>query len=442
MSRIRLFLPAMAVALTAIALAACGNAVPANSVATVEDEGPITKQQFDRWFQIAAASLQPPGAQGEPTVPRPPDFAECVQAKREMLPEPAEGQQAPSVEELRKACKQEYDQLRDEVLQFLITASWIEGEAERQDVSVTPEEVNARFAEERDASFENEKDYRAFLEQYGYSEDDLRMRVRLSLLQQKLIEKITEGTKPEQISNEEVRKYYQENKQQFSTPEQRDLRLVLTENKGEAQEARKALESGQSWSEVAKEFSIDEQTAAEGGVLKGATRQGGLEPALAEAVFSADKGELTGPVESQFGNYVFQVQKIVPGKEQTVEEAADQIRQLLSSQRQQKALEDFVEEYTERWKERTDCREGFVVQTCSNAPEQPEGGDVPPGAVPNQQAPPGGAPQQAPPGGAPQQAPPGGAPQQAPPGGAPQQVPVPPQGGGAPQQVPVPPQGG
>ncbi|MBA3860724.1 MAG: hypothetical protein H0X56_02010, partial [Solirubrobacterales bacterium] len=48
MIRIRLFLPALAVALAAIALAACGNAVPGNSVAAVEDEGPITRAEFDR----------------------------------------------------------------------------------------------------------------------------------------------------------------------------------------------------------------------------------------------------------------------------------------------------------------------------------------------------------------------------------------------------------
>ncbi|MCP9490844.1 MAG: peptidyl-prolyl cis-trans isomerase [Solirubrobacteraceae bacterium MAG38_C4-C5] len=433
MSAIRLLLPAVAVALTAIALAACGNAVPGNSVAAVDDEGPITREQFDRWVQIAAASLQPPGAEGASPVPRPPDFAECVQARREVTPEPAEGQEAPSEDELRQTCKQEYDALRDEVLQFLITASWIEGEAEEQDVEVSAEEVNARFAEEREASFEAEEEYRAFLEQYGYSEDDLRMRVRLSLLQQKLIEKVTEGTNPEQISEDDIRQYYRENQQQFATPETRDLRLVLTEEEDEAQEAKEALESGESWTDVAEEFSIDEQTAAEGGVLTGATRQGGLEPALAEAVFSTEEGELTGPVESQFGFYVFQVQRIVPAKQQTVEEAADQIRQLLSGQRQQEALEGFVEEYTERWTERTDCRAEFIVETCSNAPEQPEGEEAPPGGVPNQQVPPGGAPQQVPP---------GGAPQQVPPGGAPQQVPVPPQGGGAPQQVPVPPQGG
>lgn len=426
MRRLRAFLPAVAVALTATLLAACGNAVPANSVAAVDEQGPITRQQFDRWFQIAAASLQPPGTEGETAVPRPPDFTECIQARRKLLPKPAEGQQPPSDEELRRTCQQEYDALRDEVLQFLITASWVQGEAERQDVSVSQQEVDQRFAQEREASFEAEKDYRQFLEQYGYREEDLKMRVRLGLLQQKLIDKITKGS--DQVSDEQVRTYYRENRQQFARPEARDLRLVLAENEQEAQEAREALESGASWSEVVEEYSTDEQTADEGGVLKGVTRQGGLEPALAKAVFSAEQGELTGPVESQFGFSVFKVQRVVPGEQQSVEEAADRIRQLISAQRQQEALQQFVEDYTERWKERTDCRDEFIIQSCSNAPEEPEGAqNAPPGAVPD-----GGAPQQGPPGGVPQQVPPEG-------GGAPQQVP--PQGGDAPQQVPVPPQG-
>ncbi len=349
MRRIRPLLPAMAVGLTAVVLAACGNAVPANSVAAVDDQGPITRQQFDRWFKIAAASLQPPGAEGEPAVPRPPDFTECVRARREVLPKPAEGQQPPSDEELRKTCRQEYDALRDEVLQFLITASWVQGEAEEQGVSVSQQEVDKRFSEERDASFQAEEDYRQFLEQYGYTEEDLKMRVRLGLLQQKLIDKVTKGS--DQVSDEQVRTYYRENQQQFTRPEARDLRLVLTETKEEAEKARDALRSGTSWTKVAKEFSTDEQTADKGGVLTGATRQGGLEPALAEAVFSAEQGKLAGPVESQFGFYVFKVQRVVPGKRQTVEEAADQIRQLISAQRQQKSLEQFVEEYTERWTE-------------------------------------------------------------------------------------------
>lgn len=432
MNGFRALLPACAVALTALALSACGNAIPGNAVATVEDEGPITKQRFDKWMRIAAASLRPPAPEGQKqppvVVPTPPDFTDCVRQLRGQAPTP-QGQRPTPDDQLRQQCRQQYDALRDEVMQFLLSAQWIEGEAQEQGVQVSQREIDQQFAQERDASFQAEKDYRQFLRDFGYSEEDLKFRVRLTVLQQKIVEKLTKGN---EVTNEQIRQYYQRNRRQFSQPERRDLRVVLTEERSEAQEAKQALQDGESFSSVAKEYSIDPATKGEGGVLLAQARES-LEQSLGEAVFSAQEGELSGPVETQFGWYVFKVQRVIPAEQQPVEQAADSIRQLLTQRRSQETLQRFVEEYMKRWKERTNCREGFVVQSCSGAPEEPEGGQAPPGAAPD------GQPQPVPPG--------GGAPQQVPPGGgaAPQQVPVPPQGGppgggAAPQPVPVPPQ--
>ncbi|HEV2770028.1 MAG TPA: peptidyl-prolyl cis-trans isomerase [Solirubrobacteraceae bacterium] len=428
MKRARALLPACAVALAAVALSACGNAIPGNAVAMVEDEGPITKERFDKWARIAAASLRPPAPQGQRqppvVVPTPPDFTACVRQLRAQTPTPR-GQRPTPDDQLRQQCRQQYEALRDEVMQFLLSAQWIEGEAQEQGVEVSQREVDQQFAQERNASFPNEKAYRQFLRDFGYSEEDIKFRVRLTILQQKIVKKLTEGN---EVTDQQIREYYQRNRDRFSKPERRDLRVVLTEERGEAEEAKQALEDGESFSSVAREFSIDPATKGEGGVLLAQSRES-LEQSLAKAVFSAEQGQLTGPVRTQFGYYLFRVQRVIPAEQQPLERAAGSIRQLLTQQRSQKTLERFVKEYEERWSERTDCREGFVVQSCSNAPEQPEGQQAPPGGVP-----PGGQPQQVPPGG-------GGAP----PGGAPQQVPVPPQGappdgGGAPQQVPVPPQ--
>jgi len=425
MNRFRALLPACAVALTVLVLSACGNAIPGNAVAVVEDEGPITKQRFDKWARIAAASLRPPASEGQPqppvVVPTPPDFTDCVRQLRAQTPTP-QGQRPTPDDQLRQQCRQQYETLRDEVMEFLLSAQWIEGEAQEQGVEVSQREIDQQFAQERDASFQAEKDYRQFLRDFGYSEEDLKFRVRLTILQQKIIEKLT---KDNQVTNEQIREYYQRNREQFSKPERRDLRVVLTEERSQAQQAREALEDGDSFSSVAKELSVDPATKDKGGVLLAQARES-LERSLGEAVFGAEKGELSGPVKTQFGFYVFKVQRVIPAEQQPLEQAAGGIRQMLSQQRNQKTLERFVEEYMERWKKRTDCREGFVVPSCSNAPEEPEGQQAPPGAVPD------GQPQQVPPGG-------GGAPQQVPPGGgAPQQVP--PGGGAAPQPVPVPPQ--
>ena len=66
------------------------------------------------------------------------------------------------------------------------------------------------------------------------------------------------------------------------------------------------LEDGKSFKEVAKKYSIDEASKSQGGKLP-AVAKGQQEKALDEAVFKAKKGELTGPVKTQFGYYVFEV---------------------------------------------------------------------------------------------------------------------------------------
>ena len=86
-------------------------------------------------------------------------------------------------------------------------------------------------------------------------------------------------------------------------------------------------------------------------------------------MFSAKKGELTGPVKTQFGHYLFEVTKVTPASQQTLEQAKETISQTLQSQNQQKALEKFSKDYSKRWKEKTDCREGYVIQQCKQGPK-------------------------------------------------------------------------
>jgi len=65
----------------------------------------------------------------------------------------------------------------------------------------------------------------------------------------------------------------------------------------------------------------------------------------------------------------------------------DAIKQLLQSQNQQKALDDFVKDFQKRWKDKTDCRSGFVTQDCKNAPKPKATNTVAPGST-QQNAPP------------------------------------------------------
>jgi foldase protein PrsA len=192
------------------------------------------------------------------------------------------------------------------------------------------------------------------------------LQVKADLLASKIRDKVVKGK--DKVSDAQIEDFYNKNKARFAQPERRDLLVVLTKGEAKAKAAQKALKGGQSWKAVAKKFSIDEASKAQGGKLP-AQAKGTLEKQLDEAVFKAQKGKLSGPVKTQFGYYLFEVTKVQKASQQTLEQAKETIRQTLQSQNQQKALEKFSKEYSERWKEKTDCREGYVIQQCKQGPK-------------------------------------------------------------------------
>ncbi len=440
-----------AVLVSALALAACGSSLPGNAVARVGSTS-VTMADFSHWLGVAAASSaqSAPGAP-RPPAPDPPNFTRCTAAARASAPKPARGQPVPSDASFKAQCQQQYQSLVQQVMQFLVSSDWIQGEAADQGIKVSAQEVNQQFQTIKAQQFPKPAAFANFLQMSGMTMSDLLFRVRLDALSNKLRTKITAGKT--KVTDAQVTAYYNQNRARFSQPERRDLRIVLTKDQGQAQAALGALRSGQKFSAVAKRFSIDQASKNQGGVLAGVA-MGQQEKALDAAVFAAKLRALTGPVKTQFGYYVFQVQKITPATQQTLAQARPQITMLLQSQGGQQALTAFVANFRKKWMSRTSCRAGYVVQDCKNAPKIPPSTGLPPGAVPQQGgAPPsqgGSVPVQPQQGGAPPSQG-GSVPVQPQQGGAPPSqggsVPVQPQGGsgGAPSQggsVPAPPQGG
>jgi foldase protein PrsA len=359
--RTRILLLLASVACAASLVAGCGGGIPGDSVATVGEEN-ITKSKYDHWLTIAAKS----GGQPDGSIPKPPDYKDCIANKRKTLPEPAKGQPKTTDEQLKTQCESEYKSLQQQVMQLLISFEWIEGEAASQGIKVTDAEVKKQFESQKKASFPKEEDYTKFLEQSGQTEEDILMRVRLDLLSNKLREKVTKDAG--KVTDAEITKYYNENKTRFAQPERRDLLVVLTKTEAKAQQAKAALEGGQGFPAVAKRFSIDPQSKAQGGKLP-AVAKGQQEQAFDEAIFKAKKGALTGPVKTQFGFYVFRVTKVTPASQQSQEQASATIRQLLVSQKQQKALDAFVKRFTKEWRAKTDCKKAYATTDCSNGPK-------------------------------------------------------------------------
>ena len=362
-----------------VLLAACGG-VPGNGVARVDDSV-IKTSTFKHWLTVAAASSQAPGTTGAVAVPDAPKYTKCIATKQAQQAKPAPGQPKQTDAQLKAACEQDYKSLLEQVMQFLISAQWIQNEASDQGIHVSDKDIQKEFEKQKKQSFPREADYQQFLKSSGMNQQDILLRVKLDLLSNKIRDKVTKGKG--KVTDAQIAQYYNQNQSRFGQPAKRDVQVVLTKDKAKAQQALKQLQGGASFASVAKKYSIDDASKAQGGKLT--VSKGQQEKALDDAIFAAKVGQLQGPVKTQFGYYVFKVNKNTPGSQQTLDQAKASIRQILSTQNQQKALQAFVKKFQKKWKGRTDCRKGYVVQTCSNAPKQSTTQTAAPGAVPQQQ---------------------------------------------------------
>jgi foldase protein PrsA len=340
---------AILAALAIAAVLSSAGGVESDDVADIEKAGTVSKQDFDHWLTVVASQPQP----GQKEAPKPP-----------------------------KPGSRQYDAVKQQVMQFLVSAKWIEGEAKDRGVSATDAEVKRQFEQTKDQSFPNEKAYKRFLKTSGQTEEDLLFRVGLDVLSNKIRQQVTEEA--QQISDSEIEDYYNENEQQFSQPERRDLEVILTKNQAKALEAKKAVEGGQRWTRAARQYSVDPASKEQGGKLLGVSK-GQQDPKFDAAIFTAVQGRVAGPVKTDAGYYVFRVTKVTKATKQGLEQSKQGIRQLLVSQKQQEELDQFSTNFRNIWRKRTDCADEYVIPDCRNGREQTQA--TPPPVPPGQPQP-------------------------------------------------------
>ena len=339
-----ILLAILAAILIAAVLSSAGG-VESGDVADVDDAGTVSEDQFNHWLTVVASQPQP-------------------------------GQKKPS--QPPKPGTRQYDAVKQQVMQFLVSAKWIEGEAKERGVSATDAEIKRQFEQTKDQSFPNDKAYQRFLKTSGQTEEDLLFRVKLDVISNKIRQQVTEES--QNVSDSEIEEYYNENEQQFSQPERRDLEVILTKSQKRALQAKSAVEDGQKWSAAAKRYSVDPASKDQGGKLLGVSK-GQQDPKFDAAIFAAVRGRVAGPVKTDAGYYVFRVTKVTKATKQGLDESKQGIQQLLVSQKQQKELDQFSTNFRNTWRKRTDCAEDYVIPDCRNGrePTQATTPAVPPG---------------------------------------------------------------
>jgi peptidyl-prolyl cis-trans isomerase D len=125
-----------------------------------------------------------------------------------------------------------------------------------------------------------------------------------------------------QITPEQVKQYYDERRAQFETPEERRARHILVsvpasasaEEKAKAKARAEGLlaeakQAPKRFGEIARKSSEDPGSAAEGGDL-GFFPRGRMVKPFDDAVFAAKVGDIVGPVETQFGYHIIQLEEV------------------------------------------------------------------------------------------------------------------------------------
>lgn len=135
------------------------------------------------------------------------------------------------------------------------------------------------------------------------------------------------------VSEQALKDYYEQVKERFESPERRQGRHILitaTDGLDDAAAQKKAQEltdkakGGGDFAQLAKENSKDPGSAAQGGDL-GWAQKGMFVGPFEDALFSMQKGEIRGPVKTQFGYHVLKLENIEAGHLQSFEEARAEV---------------------------------------------------------------------------------------------------------------------
>jgi parvulin-like peptidyl-prolyl isomerase len=148
----------------------------------------------------------------------------------------------------------------------------------------------------------------------------------------------------------EVEKFYNDNIERFTEPAKVELAeiLFLTEGKNRdalrsrAEEALERLNQGESFEELAKEYS-EGPTASNGGAI-GFFNRGTMNATLEEAAFSIDIGTHSGIVESEYGFQIIKILNRVDEAVKPMEDVRPQIAEALYQKKAQPEMQEFVKE--------------------------------------------------------------------------------------------------
>lgn len=273
----------------------------------------------------------------------------------------ADFQRAISAIEMQNRAPVPTDQ-RDRILRGLldqmIAFKLLVQESHTRKVAVTDADVDARMAQIRQR-FPSEEAFKSEMSSQKVTLDQVRNDQREQLMVQKLLK--TEVDPKVAVTPADIERAYKENPSSFEIPERvRASHVLITvapnadaaakaEALAKATAVLKSAKAGKDFAALAKEFSQDFGSAAQGGDL-GFFAAAQMVPPFSEAAFKLKPGQISEIVETQFGYHVIKVIDKQAGRKVPLEEAREQIEKRLAEMNRERQTQVFVQALRQKGK--------------------------------------------------------------------------------------------
>lgn len=259
-------------------------------------------------------------------------------------------------QEFPKAGTAEYEQLRNALVKSLVEQAEFEQGAEELGIEISDEDVDKRLVELKQQFFQgDEKKYDAELKKQGLTEEQVLDDIRSRLLSERIFKEVTKGAK---VTDKEVETFYTENRADFETPASRDVRHILVKKKAKADQLYAQIRGGADFAKLAKQFSQDPSSKDQGG--KFTAQKGQTVAPFDKTVFELETGELAKPVKTQFGWHIIEALSAVKEKAtRPLSEVEADIRQQLLQQKQNEALNEWVEDLKKSFEDKIAYAPGY-----------------------------------------------------------------------------------
>lgn len=162
------------------------------------------------------------------------------------------------------------------------------------------------------------------------------------------------------VTERELREFYEKNKNQYKEPEGVKLRHILiyvpkdADNKTKeraltrARQIRAQLLKGVKFEELAKIHSDDTASKEKGGDL-GVIRRGETVPEFEEKVFKLKPGEISEPILSPYGYHIVRVEKRIPEEVLPFEKVKERVKEDLLREKEREILVKLVERLRDKY---------------------------------------------------------------------------------------------